>query len=91
MDAWDRLLEHVEQQTTAVDDPDVDVLRELCVAAQTAGVDTELDADDVARWLAGLLQAHRLVRTAHPEVEADTDLANLLRIVTRWLHPPRPR
>ena len=45
--------------------------------------------DDLENQFAGLIEAHRSVRTAHPEIAADDDLAVLRVIVTRWLHPVR--
>ena len=63
----------------------------LAGAQLDGDVDGELHVDDVARWLAGLTTAHRSVRTNHPEIDPDTELAGLRRIVTRWLHPARPR
>jgi len=94
--AWDQLLDLVERlatDPTRALDPDVErTLTTLTLEAITArDVDTELHAGDVARWLGGLVVAHRSVRATHPEVDPDTDLADLRRIVTRWLHPARPR
>jgi hypothetical protein len=94
--AWDRLLDLVDHLAATPErpiGPDVEQqFADLGRQAQIDGdVDTELHADDVARWLAGLATAHRAVRDAHPEIDADTELAGLRRIVTRWLHPARPR
>jgi hypothetical protein len=94
--AWDRLLELVER--LAVDpaaplasDAEAALVDLSSRAIAERHIDIELHAPDVARWLAGLVTAHRTLRTSHPEVDADTELGNLLRIVTRWLHPARPR
>lgn len=94
--AWDRLLELVEQ--LAVDpalplDADVDaqLARHATDALADRHIDIELEVADVVRWLVGLVTAHRSLRASHPDVEDDTELGNLLRIVTRWLHPARPR
>jgi hypothetical protein len=94
--AWDRLLELVEQLATDPSRPlDADAegrLAGLTTEAQAERhIDTELAVPDVTRWLAGLVTAHRALRETHAEVDADTELGNLLRIVTRWLHPARPR
>ena len=94
--AWDRLLDLIDHLAAAPDrpiGPDLEpAFAELSTQAQADGdIDGELHVDDVARWLTGLVTAHRAVRTAHPEVDPDTDLAGLRRIVTRWLHPARPR
>ena len=94
--AWDRLLELVEHLAT---DPGVPLdaqtegrLSHLATeAVADRHIDIELHVPDVTRWLAGLVTAHRALRETHSEVEADTELGNLLRIVTRWLHPARPR
>jgi uncharacterized membrane protein len=94
--AWDRLLELVEQLATDPSHPlDAEVEEQLSQLAAEAvadhHIDIELHVDDVTRWLTGLVTAHRALRLSHPEVAADTELGNLLRIVTRWLHPARPR
>ena len=94
--AWDRLLglvDHLAATPERPIGPDVEQdFAELARQAQLDGdVDGELHVDDVARWLAGLTTAHRSVRTNHPEIDPDTELAGLRRIVTRWLHPARPR
>lgn len=92
--AWDRLLDlidHLAGNTDPVPDDIENVFAGLCEeAARDGSVDRELHAADTARWLAGLITAHRSVRAAHPEVAADDDLAVLRVIVTRWLHPARP-
>lgn len=94
--AWDRILDlidHLAADPNRLVGPEIEhafaTLAEQAVADHD--IDGELHVPDVARWLTGLVTAHRAVRAAHPEVEADTDLANLRRIATRWLHPPRPR
>jgi hypothetical protein len=94
--AWDRLLDLLDQLAADVErviDHDVETtFAELVTRARLDGdVDGELHVDDVARWLNGLAVAHRAVRAAHPDVDPETDLADLRRIVTRWLHPARPR
>ncbi|MCW2839733.1 MAG: hypothetical protein JWR55_1216 [Aeromicrobium sp.] len=94
--AWDRLLDLLDHLTSAPGrTPTAELERTfsgLAAEAIAAGdIDTELHVPDVARWLAGLVIAHAAVRTAHPEVDPDADLADLRRIVTRWLHPARPR
>ena len=94
--AWDRLLDLVDHLAATPGrsiGPDVEQeFADLASHAQLDGdVDGELHVDDVARWLTGLTTAHRAVRTNHPEIDPDTELAGLRRIVTRWLHPARPR
>ncbi|MET0931506.1 MAG: hypothetical protein ABWX74_18440 [Aeromicrobium sp.] len=94
--AWDRLLDLLDQLAAdpgrPIDDATESAFAELTTAAQQVGdIDGELHVIDVTRWLAGLATAHRAVRSSHPEVDPDTDLADLRRIVTRWLHPARPR
>lgn len=94
--AWDRLLDQLDQLADhpqrPVDDAVEALLAGLAAEAQRDGdIDGELHVADTARWLAGLAAAHRTVRANHPEVDPDTDLADLRRIVTRWLHPARPR
>lgn len=92
--AWDRLLDLIDHLAGTPEFPlpeDIEnVFAGLCEeAARDGSVDRELHAIDTARWLAGLVSAHRYVRAAHPEVAADDDLAVLRVIVTRWLHPAR--
>ena len=94
--AWDRLLDLLDHFAA---DPDLAVTSDvertfaaLCAEAIADGsVDRELHVDDTARWLGGLVVAHRAVRNAHPELPDDADLAVLRVVVTRWLHPARPR
>ncbi|MET0822209.1 MAG: hypothetical protein ABWY58_14695 [Aeromicrobium sp.] len=94
--AWDRLLDLVERLAV---DPDLPLGAETDAALVDLStraiddrhIDIELRAPDVARWLSGLVTAHRALRDTHADVDADTELGNLLRIVTRWLHPARPR
>lgn len=94
--AWDRLLEMVE--CLAVDaarplgaDTDAALVDLSTRAIADRHIDIELRATDVARWLSGLVTAHRALRETYADVDPDTELGNLLRIVTRWLHPARPR
>ena len=92
--AWDRLLDLIDHLAGTPENPLPDDLANqfagLCEeAARDGSVDRELHPLDTARWLAGLIDAHRAVRSAHPEVAPDVDLAVLRVIVTRWLHPAR--
>jgi hypothetical protein len=92
--AWDRLLDLIDHLAGEPDNPLPDDLENqfatLCEeAARDGSVDRELHTSDTARWLAGLLDAHRAIRSAHPDNAADDDLAVLRVIVTRWLHPAR--
>ncbi len=92
--AWDQLLDLIDHLAGNTDAPVPDDIENtfagLCEdAARDGSVDRELHAIDTARWLAGMIEAHRNVRSAHPEVAADDDLAVLRVIVTRWLHPAR--
>jgi hypothetical protein len=94
--AWDRLLDLLDHFAASPDLPlSADVERTfatLCEQATADGsVDRELHVEDTARWLVGLVIAHRAVRDAHPEVAPDDDLAVLRVVVTRWLHRARPR
>jgi hypothetical protein len=94
--AWDRLLDLVDHLAADPERP-VDAALEQQIATlgaearQVGDIDAELDVDGVARWLAGLVVAHRAVRAAHPGIDPDADLGDLRRIITRWLHPARPR
>ena len=92
--AWDRLLTLIEHLATQRDvEPPEDLENQfagLCEeGARDGSIDRELHAIDTARWLVGLLAAHQSVRSNHPEVASDDDLAYLLVIATRWLHPAR--
>ncbi|MRJ75166.1 hypothetical protein GEV29_01305 [Aeromicrobium sp. SMF47] len=94
--AWDRLLDLVDRLAT---DPTLTIGAEneaemvplISAAMEVHDIDSELDVPDVARWLVGLVHAHRAVREAHPEVDPEDDLSDLRVIVTRWLHRARPR
>lgn len=92
--AWDELLDLIDHlagdHVNAVPDGIEQVFADLCEqGAQDGSIDRELHTADTARWLVGLVQAHRGVRAAHPEVPPDDDLGALRVIVTRWLHPAR--
>lgn len=94
--AWDRLLDLLDHFAANPDlplSPDVErTFATLCTQAIGDGsVDRELHVEDAARWLTGLVVAHRAVREAHPELPPDADLGVLRVVVTRWLHPTRPR
>ena len=94
--AWERMLDTVEQLADHPDHPidtDVDArLAELATQAMSDGdIDGELHVPDVVRWLSVLALGHRAVRAARPGVDPESDLGNLRRIATRWLHPARPR
>jgi len=94
--AWDRLLALVEQLATDPTRPVDAGVEEIMGTLGTEAVadrhiDNELHVPDVSRWLTGLVIAHRDLRASHPQIDADAELGNLLRIVTRWLHPARPR
>ena len=90
--AWDMLLDLIDHLAAT---PEVQLSEDiertfaaLCVAAIADGAaDRELHVADTARWLTGLVRAHRAVRMAHPDVLPDDDLAVLRVIITRWLHP----
>lgn len=93
--AWDRLLDLIdhlaENPDRPVDDELEHIFAGLCAEATAEGsVDRELRVRDSARWLCGLVVAHRVVRAHHPDADHDADLAVLRTIVTRWLHPVRP-
>lgn len=94
--AWDRLLDLIDHLAADPSKPVDSAVEETfaTLAAQAVAerdIDSELHVPDVARWLSGLVTTHRTLRTTHPEVDPDTELANLRRIATRWLHPARPR
>lgn len=94
--AWDRLLDRVDHFAAtpgvAVGPGDEAALAQLCAEAAAVGdIDGELHVADTARWIAGLVAGYRAVRATHPEVDPDRDLADLRLILTRWLHPARPR
>lgn len=94
--AWDRLLDlidHLAADPNRPIGPDVEqAFAALASQAMTdRDIDSELQVPEIARWLTALVTAHRTIRASHPQVDADTELANLRRIATRWLHPPRPR
>jgi hypothetical protein len=94
--AWDRLLDQLDHLAGNPDlplSPGVErTFATLCAQAIGDGsVDRELHVEDAARWLAGLIVAHRAVREAHPDLPPDADLGMLRVMVTRWLHPARPR
>ncbi len=94
--AWDRLLDLIDHLAADSQRPiEAGVEQAFAALAEQAvaerDIDSELHVPDVARWLTRLVAAHRTLRETHPEVDSDTELANLRRITTRWLHPSRPR
>ena len=62
-------------------------------ACQADGsIDGELHAADTARWVVAVLAAHRNLRARDEEgTDPERDRAHLRMILTRWLHPARPR
>lgn len=53
-------------------------------------IDRELHLADTVRWLMAMVHGHRALRLSHPDVDADTELALMRALITRWLHPARP-
>ncbi|MGJ9421460.1 hypothetical protein [Aeromicrobium sp. CF3.5] len=53
-------------------------------------IDRELHLADTVRWLTAMVHGHRALRASHPDVDADTELALMRALITRWLHPARP-
>ncbi len=90
MSAWDEIVERIERHI-AGEPTSHDRWVALCEAGiGERSIDPELRPVDTARWIAGLLAGYRAVR-ATGEAPHDTDVADLLMILTRWLHPARPR
>ncbi|AWB91222.1 hypothetical protein [Aeromicrobium chenweiae] len=94
--AWDRLLDLVDRLATDVSlpvgaDTEDAFVPLIAGAMEVHDIDSELHVPDVARWLVGLVHAHRAVRATHPDVHPDDDLSGLRVIITRWLHRVRPR
>lgn len=94
MQPWDEIHQRVELacaagQTTA--HWETELLPLIEAAMEDRSIDSELHAEDVARWLSGMVAAYLHVRTRHPNESATRELADLKLILTRWLHPARPR
>ena len=90
MSAWDEIVERVERHI-AGESTSAEHWVSLCEAGiAERSIDPELRPDDTARWIAGLLSGYQTIR-ATSEAPRDTDVADLLMILTRWLHPARPR
>lgn|GEM_PF-5699620 len=96
MTAWDDLLDTVDRYASLGAEgvpADAEAHLEDLVRQSMADhtIDTELHAPDAARWLVGLALAHQSVRERSPGTDPELDLADLRLILTRWLHPARPR
>ncbi|MBM9465276.1 hypothetical protein JL108_17645 [Aeromicrobium sp. YIM 150415] len=90
MSAWDEIVERVERHIAGEPTPHEHWVG-LCEAGiAERSIDPELRPADTARWIAGLLAAYQSIRVAS-DAPRDTDIADLLMILTRWLHPARPR
>ncbi len=92
--AWDELMtlvDHVAAGRAHLPTPaSVEDLVARGQAERT--IDSELRVPDTARWIVGLLAGHGHLRhhvTAGSSAERDA--ADLRLILTRWLHPARPR
>lgn len=71
---------------------DTERMLESIVIAAIAddSIDRELHLPDTVRWLLAMVHGHRALRQSHPEVDADTEIALMRALITRWLHPARP-
>ena len=92
--AWDELMtlvDHVAAGRAHLPSPDT--LEDLVARGQAERtIDTELHPADTARWIVGLLAGHGHLRhhlTTGADASRDAD--DLRLILTRWLHPARPR
>ncbi|RLV56195.1 hypothetical protein D9V41_07085 [Aeromicrobium phragmitis] len=92
MSAWDELVTLVEAGARGgtLGAPAADLIHLVQRAIDERSVDPELDADSVARWLPGLVAGYREIQDVSDRGD-DAAIAELLRILTRWLHPARPR
>lgn len=92
MSAWDELVRLVESGARAGGLPiaDADLVHLVQRAIDERSVDPELSADSVARWLPALVAGYPSVRGTSDRGD-ETEIPELLRILTRWLHPARPR
>ncbi len=62
----------------------------VIAAVADDSIDRELHLPDTVRWLMAMVHGHRALRESHPDVDADTELALMRALITRWLHPARP-
>ncbi|WP_293784229.1 hypothetical protein [uncultured Aeromicrobium sp.] len=92
MSAWDELVRLAEAgaRSGALEIADADLVRLVQRAIDERSVDPELSPDSVARWLPALIAGYPAAREAADRGD-DTAIPELLRILTRWLHPARPR
>lgn len=98
MSAWDEINDRIEVASRSQVAPDHAWESELHPLLEQAmadhSVDRELHIEPTARWIAALVAVFHFrrqqVRTENP-VDLESDLIQLKMIVTRWLHPARPR
>jgi truncated hemoglobin YjbI len=89
MDAWDAIWAEVDRLLGGGSE-DVPALTAHVRAAQEAHVvDRELRPEATARWLVALADACRRLTETHPDDDADTEIATMRMIATRWLRPAR--
>lgn len=89
MDAWDAIWAEVDRLLGGGEE-DVPALTGHVRAAQAAHVvDRELRPEATARWLVALADACRRLTETHPAYDADTEIATMRMIATRWLRPAR--
>lgn len=92
---YEQLLDLVDRLASQPDLPishDAERTLETIVIAAIAddSIDGELHLTDTVRWLTAMVHGHRALRESHPDVDADTELALMRALITRWLHPARP-
>jgi len=93
MTAWDDLLSMIDRylRSGVPDDAEHHLLPVVERAQRERSIDRELRSDDVARWIVCLVLGHDALRQRHRDVPAELDHSDLRLVLTRWLHPARPR
>lgn len=93
-DAWDSIWSVLDDLTAdpalAIDAPTEAGLSGFVLRASDEGlIDRELHIEATARWMLALVDAYRGLMARHAALDADTEIATMRLIISRYLRPAR--